>query len=749
MSTTGAVVDVPPEYLCPITLVLMTDPVISRTTGYTYERAAIEKWLQNNTICPITRTPLSLRDLIPNRSLLESIERYKGGGAAPAQPPAQSPAVEGIQVRAYCNNDATDTWVQIISPDSPVETEKKVLVLCLDVSGSMGYSALKPAAAAAVNVAEAYEMTFLEILIHGAKTLVQTCNKNHYIGIVTFSYTAKLGHPIIPATDDGKKSLIRYLESLFTEGDTNLYDGIRVSLNAVHDFKMQHPGLLSSVVLFTDGEPSSHHMPRTVVPSGGGREMTEVDFYINKLRSVYKSQYPAPISIFACGNNVNSKLADAISRETGGAYGFMADATFIGDLLQHFIAGFRCVRAQNVVLQYTILDDNNALKEHTHIVETIQYGQNRDILLVHDIGTNGGIVNLTVDGVHAAVEPLAPPLADEYCFHKIRHVIIDLLKDVVVNPSTYKEVQADINTYIQEQLETVHNDTVRQWIEAIATDFNGQIALSVEPQYYTMWGLHYLLSITRAYELQQANNFKDASVQFYGGERFKTGLEEAYEAFLNVPMVRRSRGGSAPRLASLNTTQMFNTRNNNGCFAGLSTIQKDDGSFVCVNLSVPGDQLRLSNGQTGVVECIMVSTIDEKTPLVEWSHDLWITEYHPIAAAQVHGCDPTWMFPIDHSTAPRIYRCNLKVYSIVLATGPDGRRPSGALVMANGKAWVASLGHGVLDTPILSHPYWGTEAVIEQLKQSPGYKRGIVWVDTFVHKTDADGYEQITVHLLK
>ncbi|KAF9594898.1 hypothetical protein IFM89_035059, partial [Coptis chinensis] len=53
----------PKDYICPITSQLLTDPV-TLETGQTYERKAIQEWLQRgNTTCPITRQPLSANAL--------------------------------------------------------------------------------------------------------------------------------------------------------------------------------------------------------------------------------------------------------------------------------------------------------------------------------------------------------------------------------------------------------------------------------------------------------------------------------------------------------------------------------------------------------------------------------------------------------------------------------------------------------------------------------------------------------------
>lgn len=66
-----------PSFCCPITLDVMVDPV-ETSTGHTYERGAIEKWLEEgNNLCPVTKTPVSRLSLRPNRTLRQSIEEWR------------------------------------------------------------------------------------------------------------------------------------------------------------------------------------------------------------------------------------------------------------------------------------------------------------------------------------------------------------------------------------------------------------------------------------------------------------------------------------------------------------------------------------------------------------------------------------------------------------------------------------------------------------------------------------------------
>lgn len=64
------------SFYCPITAEVMEDPV-EAPSGHTYERSAIEKWLAEGKLCPMTLTPLSISMLRPNKTLRQSIEEWK------------------------------------------------------------------------------------------------------------------------------------------------------------------------------------------------------------------------------------------------------------------------------------------------------------------------------------------------------------------------------------------------------------------------------------------------------------------------------------------------------------------------------------------------------------------------------------------------------------------------------------------------------------------------------------------------
>ncbi|XP_059666914.1 U-box domain-containing protein 35-like [Cornus florida] len=68
----------PNHFICPILKDVMDDPCVA-ADGYTYDRKAIEKWLEDNDKSPMTNLMLPNKSLIPNYTLLSAIMEWKSG----------------------------------------------------------------------------------------------------------------------------------------------------------------------------------------------------------------------------------------------------------------------------------------------------------------------------------------------------------------------------------------------------------------------------------------------------------------------------------------------------------------------------------------------------------------------------------------------------------------------------------------------------------------------------------------------
>jgi len=67
---------IPSKFMCPITKNLMKDPVMA-FDGYTYERAAIEKYLEKHNKSPMTQKTAHILHLFPNLQIKQEIDTFR------------------------------------------------------------------------------------------------------------------------------------------------------------------------------------------------------------------------------------------------------------------------------------------------------------------------------------------------------------------------------------------------------------------------------------------------------------------------------------------------------------------------------------------------------------------------------------------------------------------------------------------------------------------------------------------------
>ena len=77
-----AVAAPPPDFICPITLGVMRDPVTA-DDGRAYERSAIAKWLTRRRTSPLTNCTISSAQLAPDDALRRRIDRWARSAAGP------------------------------------------------------------------------------------------------------------------------------------------------------------------------------------------------------------------------------------------------------------------------------------------------------------------------------------------------------------------------------------------------------------------------------------------------------------------------------------------------------------------------------------------------------------------------------------------------------------------------------------------------------------------------------------------
>ncbi|KAJ1384802.1 Zinc finger, RING/FYVE/PHD-type [Sesbania bispinosa] len=142
-------IDVPPFFLCPISLEIMKDPV-TVSTGITYDRESIEKWLfsgKNNT-CPVTKQPLlsDSTDLItPNHTLRRLIQAWCTINASHGieRIPTPKPPVTKSMIEKLLKDASTSSQLQMqcLRSLKTIASESETNRRCIESAGAVEFLA--------------------------------------------------------------------------------------------------------------------------------------------------------------------------------------------------------------------------------------------------------------------------------------------------------------------------------------------------------------------------------------------------------------------------------------------------------------------------------------------------------------------------------------------------------------------------------------------------------------------------------
>ncbi|KAF8408722.1 hypothetical protein HHK36_004787 [Tetracentron sinense] len=111
---------IPADFCCPLSLELMTDPVIV-ASGQTYERAFIRKWLDLGfTVCPKTRQTLAHTNLIPNYTVKALIANWCESNNVKLPDPVKSMSLnQPSTLLSYADPGARDSYTLPHSGHAP------------------------------------------------------------------------------------------------------------------------------------------------------------------------------------------------------------------------------------------------------------------------------------------------------------------------------------------------------------------------------------------------------------------------------------------------------------------------------------------------------------------------------------------------------------------------------------------------------------------------------------------------------
>jgi len=706
----------------PITKELMTDPVIC-TDGQTYQRSSILEWFTYKNTSPITRQIISSRDLVQNYALKNTIEQMTRRKII--KPIIEKTIIEHQNINCDITFESTKFREEkyiLINVNPPIYGKRMPtgLIAVVDVSGSMEEEA-------SVNNGniEFTGYSRLDLVKHSLITIVKSLKDNDIFGIVTFSDNANVLLNPMKMNTFGRKLAYERIREIQKDCSTNLWEGISVGLELMKNslFKNIH----TNICVFTDGI-SNMNPPRGILHT--------LESYLSANRN---NNSTSTIHIFGYGYNLDVELLTSIAKMTNSIYNYIPDCTMVGTVFINFLSYILATSSYNNKIE--IFPSNNTIIEKvygfnsTNIdLGSIQFGQSKNIL----IKVKGDSPKITVN-----FKSFTQNISQ--IFESFDDTDIER-ENVLVNYGRLlfvETVSSCLKLSINDALLNIrqlHKDLLKlpvvEKLLPLLTDLissskdKGQVEKAfLSQEWYDKWGKLYIPSIVHSNLIQYCSNFKDLSVQQYGGKLFSELQDIINDIFnkLDAPIPTFKKQQQKP---VSNTSNLLIQQNNNlaeinspstGCFHGDGFIKLGNGSETYVKDVQIGSSLRTPNGNSKVICVLKMKVTDSVADLVK-INNMYITPWHPVI-----GSDGNWIFPADYPIGNRnSYECDY-LYNFVL--------DSNHIVIID-NIQCCTLAHN-FKGDIIEHDFFGTYKVINDLIKMPGWEHGYIYMEKYHFTNDS------------
>ena len=268
------------------------------------------------------------------------------------------------------------------------------------------------------------------------------------------------------------------------------------------------------------------------------------------------------------------------------------------------------------------------------------------------------------------------------------------------------------------------DDEFNAWLDNIQSSdvHTGQLIKAFSNrEYFNRWGTHYLRYFSRSHQLDMCTNFKDTSLQLYGGKLFKELRTEIEDIFSNIDVPQ-------PSLSSKPFQGNFYTafyQASNPCFDGncLATVLNNRGGTEKRPLKhlKKGDYVVNNKSVSSKIVCIIKTYIKDSVTDMVLLDGLRVTPYHPIYYKN------EWIHPYKIKEPMKVH-CDA-TYNFVLESNH---------IMSIEGIDIITMGHD-FTSDVLRHPFFGTQKVIECLKEKPGWSDGFIELRNYKPSYDENG----------
>ena len=616
-----------------------------------------------------------------------------------------------------------------------------MFVCAIDLSSSMNGSCADKSLET-----ETSKFSRLDLVKHSLKTIIHCLRPCDTLALVGFSDNASKLLSVTNMNDMGKITALEIVNNMNSGGMTNLSDGLNVSLDEfdVYAFK-KYKNLFT--LLLTDGEPNINP-PRGIY-----------DTFLERIKT---KSLDSAIHTFGYGYNLDSNLLANLSIRGGGLFAHIPDYSMCNTVFINFLAN--CLATAITKVDLNISGSNckvgimgyNSLSNELNL-GSIQNSQTQNILYITEIPDPNNFkikLDMKYDGKdkqyiincldtqtqsNISTNISSDQSYDDMIDHIIwssdnDQIIYQLFKSLLINiiskgleTNDLPKITNDLNTICSGIEKAIlksksSKDRFRALLINIRSNdaSEGQIIKAFSSaDWYNRWGKHYLRYFVRSQQLQVCSNFKDSSLQHYGGKLFKELRTEIEDIFSQLPIPTPSLGQGTQFTG--NFQQAF--YNPSGpCFDGYGKVMMENGTIKLVKDLIKGDKIKNSDGNISTIQCVLKTKIKNGSTDMMIFNGMRVTPWHPVRI------NNKWSFPSDIKHPTRVHVDY--VYDFVL--------DSHHIITINGIDAI-TLGHNFTHDPILIHKFFGTDKVIENLKSHKSWDSGLIEITEYNPQYDKDG----------
>ncbi|KAG8644610.1 E3 ubiquitin-protein ligase WAV3 isoform X2 [Manihot esculenta] len=207
------------------------------------------------------------------------------------------------------------------------------LVTVLDVSGSMAG-------------------TKLALLKRAMGFVIQNLGPSDRLSAIAFSFTARRLFPLRLMTDAGRQEALQAVNSLISNGGTNIAEGLRKGVKVIVDRKWKNS--VANIILLSDGQDTY-----TVNSPSGTHSRTDYKSLLPiSIRQNGGTGFKIPVHSFGFGTDHDATSMHSISEISGGTFSFIEAEDVIQDAFAQCIGGLLSVVVQDLNVKVDCVDQN-------------------------------------------------------------------------------------------------------------------------------------------------------------------------------------------------------------------------------------------------------------------------------------------------------------------------------------------------------------------------------------------------------